>query len=68
VAYGDVAATRDDAMLARSTDDTLRTSRPVLSPARRDQPKDDRKGGRPPAAPTRSESGTPSVWMTGVGS
>ncbi|MEP6631123.1 MAG: DUF4129 domain-containing protein [Lapillicoccus sp.] len=64
VAYGDARATRDDALAARSTDEALRTARPVLTASR---PAPDRPDDPPP--PVRSaEPDAPSVWMTGVGS
>jgi hypothetical protein len=68
VAYGDVTATRDDALLARDTDEALRTARPVLARTRAASPPTDRDGP-PPADPRPAEgSDAHSVWMTGVGS
>ena len=75
VAYGDLDATRDDALAARSTAETLRTARPAFTPRRRgrptDQPDDHSDGSPPPPPPAPPADGspgteTPSVWMTGV--
>lgn len=74
VAYGNLAATRDDAETARSTAETLRTARPAFTPRRRGRPAGDDTDG--PTTPTaRASAGASgaapegsSVWMTGVGS
>ncbi len=69
VAYGRAEATRDDTLAARTTDDTVRTARPVLSPTRRrEPPQDDRASGPPPTPRPGPDADTPSIWMTGVGS
>jgi hypothetical protein len=67
VAYGGAAATRDDAAGARSTDEALRQSRPVLATPRRTAPPPP-GSGRPPEGPTSTPAEPSSVWMTGVGS
>ncbi len=61
VAYGDQAASRDDALTARSTDAALHAAKPVLPtrPARGD----DRT---PPPPPATGSSEPDSVWLTGV--
>lgn len=68
VAYGNRDATRDDALSARATADTLRSARPAFTPRRGGGPADD---DPPPAAATGAPAaadGGASVWMTGVGS
>ncbi len=57
VAYGQAAATRDEAAAARATDDTLRRARPVLSGTRRADP--------PPSDPGRPPRGTGGTGGTG---
>ena len=51
VAYGDQAASREDATNARSTDAALHAARPVLSPR---SARGSRGGDRPPPPPTTS--------------
>jgi hypothetical protein len=68
VAYGDRTASRDDALVARSTDAALHAAKPVLPPRRaRDSGGDDRTPP-PPAQPGSgaAETGPDSVWLTGV--
>jgi hypothetical protein len=74
VAYGDRPASRDDALLARSTDEALRSAKPVLQSSRSGQAFGDaRDGDGMPAAPAEVTTGAgsaenSSVWMTGIGS
>ena len=68
VAYGDAKVSREDALTARSTDATLRSTKPVLAPR---APRRSGNGdGMPPSSPERAASsaeGQPdSVWLTGV--
>jgi type II secretory pathway pseudopilin PulG len=67
VAYGDQAASREDATNARSTDAALHAAKPVLSTR---TARGSRGGGPPPPATTgTSGAGTSepdSVWLTGV--
>jgi hypothetical protein len=64
VAYGDQAASRDDALATRATDAALHGARPVL-PSRTGRGERD---GPPPAAPTvgAGVGESDSVWLTGV--
>jgi hypothetical protein len=68
VAYGDLTASRDDALTARSTDAALHEAKPVLPPrSARGSRGDD---GTPPP-PTQPGSGSgetepDSIWLTGV--
>ena len=70
VAYGDLTASRDDALTARSTDATLHAAKPVL-PLR--TARGSRGDDRTPPPPTQpgsasgsAETGPDSVWLTGV--
>ena len=68
VAYGDLTASRDDALTARSTDAALHEAKPVLPPrSARGSRGDD---GTPPP-PTQPGSGSgetepDSIWLSGV--
>ena len=70
VAYGDRPASRDDALLARSTDDALRRSRPVLpSSSTNAGSKQVSAGGdglQSSASSETSSAEQDSVWMTGI--
>lgn len=71
VAYGKRDASRDDALLSRSTDEALRSARPTL-PERPRRPRDEDRDEPPEDAPSArqapSATDRTSVWMTGVGS
>jgi hypothetical protein len=70
VAYGDLTASRDDALTARATDAALHAAKPVLPPR---SARGSRGDDRTPPPPTQSGSGSgsdeaepDSVWLTGV--
>ena len=67
-AYGDLTASRDDAMTTRSTDAALHAAKPVLPPRNARGSRGDDGTPPPPTQPGSGSGDTEpdSVWLTGV--